>query len=347
MVSACSSNPRSNYAKKLKRTDNTVYEQWNTGSSQSLKDKVNPPLPYAQQGYFFTDKANALGFDLNLEVGEVLEIECIPENEDVLVFIELFDTLEKDALAFNEKDENRLRHEITKSGNYQLRIQPAAKTFTSYNLEIISTPLYAFPVKGGNNDDIKSFWGDPRDGGKRKHEGIDIFAPKGTHLVAVVNGKVELRNGGLGGKQVWLRDNERRIRIYYAHLDEQIARDGQKVKTGDIVGTVGNTGNARTTSPHVHFGTYLSRRGAVDPLHFVKIKETLPPGIQILLKTEKQVTARMNGQLRASPDESSKVLIVLDNNDILDVLGVTATYYHVRTSFGLAGYLHSDEVESN
>lgn len=84
----------------------------------------------------------------------------------------------------------------------------------------------------------------------RRHKGIDIYAPKGTPAVAVSSGVVTYGKGRKGGLVAWL-DTYDGNRYYYAHLDSQA---GVKyVVEGTVLGTVGNTGNARGTSPHVHF----------------------------------------------------------------------------------------------
>jgi murein DD-endopeptidase MepM/ murein hydrolase activator NlpD len=100
---------------------------------------------------------------------------------------------------------------------------------------------------------------------------VDIFARRGTPVVATSEGtvrRVEITN--IGGKVVWLRDPVRNSSIYYAHLDSQVVRDGQAVMPGDVVGFVGNTGNARTTPPHLHFGIYRRGEGPIDPAPFVR-----------------------------------------------------------------------------
>ena len=125
-----------------------------------------------------------------------------------------------------------------------------------------------FPISGKSN--IGSYWGDTRDGGARKHEGIDIFAAKGTAVVAVADGYVlEITEDGIGGKSVTIQSDHYTWRSYYAHLDEQKVTTGQLVKKGQLIGTVGNTGNAKTTSPHLHFGIY-DGNAAMDPLPYVK-----------------------------------------------------------------------------
>jgi murein DD-endopeptidase MepM/ murein hydrolase activator NlpD len=125
-----------------------------------------------------------------------------------------------------------------------------------------------FPITGKSN--IGSYWGDTRDGGARKHEGIDIFASKGTPVVAVTDGYVlEVTEDGIGGKSVTIQSDDYSWRSYYAHLDEQKVVRGQVVKKGQLIGTVGNTGNAKTTPAHLHFGIY-DGYGAIDPLPYVK-----------------------------------------------------------------------------
>ena len=125
-----------------------------------------------------------------------------------------------------------------------------------------------FPVSGKSN--VGSYWGDSRDGGQRRHEGIDIFAAKGTAVVAVTDGYVlDITEDAIGGKTVTIQSDDYSWRSYYAHLDEQKVVAGQIVKKGQLIGTVGNTGNAKTTPSHLHFGIY-EPGGAVDPLPYVK-----------------------------------------------------------------------------
>lgn len=113
------------------------------------------------------------------------------------------------------------------------------------------------PVEGLSPKGLVSTWHAPRSGGRR-HEGADLFAKKGTPVVSAVNGQVwRVGHDRLGGQVVWVL-GEGRTLYYYAHLDafaEGLAV-GDHVKRGETVGFVGNTGNARTTPPHLHFGMY-------------------------------------------------------------------------------------------
>jgi murein DD-endopeptidase MepM/ murein hydrolase activator NlpD len=136
-------------------------------------------------------------------------------------------------------------------------------------------PGMVFPV-AGKRSIIGSFWGATREGGKRKHEGIDIFAAKRTPVVAVNDGiVVDVGNTAKGGKTIWLRSFYDDFYYYYAHLDRQLVRIGESVKKGQYIGTVGNTGNAKLTPPHLHFGIY-SFTGAIDPLPHIKDLPKIP-----------------------------------------------------------------------
>lgn len=126
------------------------------------------------------------------------------------------------------------------------------------------------PVEGLARSQIVSNWHAPRSGGRR-HKGVDLFATRGTQVVSATRGEVwKVGNDRLGGQVVTVL-GEGPAFYYYAHLDgfADGLRPGQKVHRGTLLGTVGNTGNARTTPPHLHFGVYqvgALRTRAVDPV---------------------------------------------------------------------------------
>jgi murein DD-endopeptidase MepM/ murein hydrolase activator NlpD len=112
--------------------------------------------------------------------------------------------------------------------------------------------LQVFPVVADY-----TYWdnfGDPRAQGA--HQGIDIMAPKGTLIVSPVTGTITRLSRvetGLGGKWIWQRDS-RGNDYYYAHLHSIVKglKPGQRVKAGQVIATVGDTGDARGTTPHLH-----------------------------------------------------------------------------------------------
>jgi murein DD-endopeptidase MepM/ murein hydrolase activator NlpD len=133
------------------------------------------------------------------------------------------------------------------------------------------------PVEGVRARQVADTFGAPR-GADRTHAGVDIFAARGTAVRSATRGIVmDVREGGLGGRQVWIQGPARE-RYYYAHLDgwrDGLAR-GEVVDAGTLLGYVGDTGNAKGTPPHLHWGIY-GAQGAYDPLPLLKAWAARPP----------------------------------------------------------------------
>lgn len=122
------------------------------------------------------------------------------------------------------------------------------------------------PVQGVAPTQIAATFGAPR-GEDRQHDGVDIFAARGTPVRSTTRGVVvSIRERGLGGRQIWVLGPAGE-RHYYAHLDDwaPTLAEGDVIDPGTPLGSVGNTGNARTTPPHLHYGIY-GDDGALDPL---------------------------------------------------------------------------------
>jgi peptidoglycan LD-endopeptidase LytH len=103
--------------------------------------------------------------------------------------------------------------------------------------------------------ELRDTFGDPREG-TRRHRGIDILAPRGTPVIAALDGRVvAMSEGGAGGRGLHVLDRSGTYLLYYAHLDRYAAgiRRGRTVRQGDVLGYVGATGNAHGGSPHLHF----------------------------------------------------------------------------------------------
>ncbi|MEO8033118.1 MAG: M23 family metallopeptidase [Acidobacteriota bacterium] len=121
------------------------------------------------------------------------------------------------------------------------------------------------PVEGVRSRQLADSWGGPRPGG-RHHQGIDIFAKRGQPVLAATPGIVmKVGTNELGGQIVKVLGPGLEWH-YYAHLDRFGSfRAGSVVKSGDILGYVGNTGDARTTPCHLHYGIYSRLGVATNP----------------------------------------------------------------------------------
>ena len=142
---------------------------------------------------------------------------------------------------------------------------PLRAALYALRLSLMPAPsVLPVPVAGVKPRDLRDTWGGPRSEG-RHHEGIDIFAARGTPVVSSTEGVV-LRVGTnrLGGQVVWVLGPGGQ-RHYYAHLDRYgDVRAGTRVAPGTVLGYVGNTGNAARTPSHLHYGIYLPG-GATNP----------------------------------------------------------------------------------
>jgi murein DD-endopeptidase MepM/ murein hydrolase activator NlpD len=110
------------------------------------------------------------------------------------------------------------------------------------------------PVHGVARRHLRDTYSAPRSGG-RAHLALDILAKKGTRVLAADDGFiVRIAENELGGRTIYLTDPERRFVFYYAHLDKWVygLKVGQRVHRGQLIGSVGTTGNAPRNAPHLH-----------------------------------------------------------------------------------------------
>jgi len=110
------------------------------------------------------------------------------------------------------------------------------------------------PIESANKQDWnhKTFWHEPW-GASKVHKGIDIFAPTGRNVIAATYGIVLYKaNLKLGGNVIAVLGPKWRIH-YYAHLDQTSVGLGSLLSSGETIGTVGDTGNAKGKPPHLHY----------------------------------------------------------------------------------------------
>jgi peptidoglycan LD-endopeptidase LytH len=128
------------------------------------------------------------------------------------------------------------------------------------SVELLKRRHLEMPVDGASRDRLHDSFDERRAGGLRRHEAIDIMAPRGTPVRAVEDGRVaKLFRSIAGGLTIYLFDPTETFSYYYAHLDRYATglQEGHQVRRGDLIGYVGITGNAAEDAPHLHFAVFL------------------------------------------------------------------------------------------
>ena len=347
--------PHEAYARQLHQTrldETALGRDWLQAADQALRDSLVVTLPFQETGIFRADKATAAGYRYAVRAGETIRVTLtLSPGTDARVFLDAFElnpdrptpqpiiSADTTALTFS--------YDVKDDRQHLLRVQPELLRDGRYTVRIQRAPSLGFPVKGKSDVAVGSFWGANRDGGKRRHEGIDIFAKRGTPAVAAVDGYVT-RTGvtNLGGNVVWLADAEHGQHIYYAHLDKQLVQPGQQVRQGDTLGLVGNTGNARTTPPHLHFGVYRSGRGAVDPYPFIRHADATPapPRTKAERLGEWVRVQDKTANLQRSPAKKAGRVAALPRHTPLLVVGSQTDWYRVQRPDGQLGYVSARAV---
>jgi len=286
------------YADKIENTPEG--KRWIAVSKVTLESPVKIQLPYRHVGHFPAGQPRALTLEFKTRQGEKIKIGLDKKNAaSVLPYADLFmkEGTDIEHVGSSDTAHTEFSFDTDQTGTYLLRLQPELYSIASYDLSISVGPSLDFPVTGAKAK-VGSYWGDDRDAGKRKHEGIDIFAPKLTPAIAAADGYITgVNESGIGGKTVWMRVADKNIHLYYAHLDKQLVEDGQRIKKGDTLGLVGNTGNAKFTPSHLHFGVY-NYDGPVDPLPFVnRVTRAAPDVTAKNLNISLKKTSTMTDQI--------------------------------------------------
>jgi hypothetical protein len=174
-----------------------------------------------------------------------------------------------------------------------------------------------------------------------------MFAARKTPVVAAANGRVtRVDETTIGGKVVWVKAENRDYTLYYAHLDSQLVKDGDRVQIGDTLGLMGNTGNARTTSPHLHFGVYTFS-GPVDPLPFVNPDQGQPEKIiaPITMVGELGRSISAPTKIFNEPDDNSIPNAEIEPNTLFRIEAASSSWYKMILPDGRQGYVRYRSVD--
>lgn len=335
--------------------ESALGHDWIMSARRALEQPHPVSLPARETGYFAPSEAGATAYTLALRRGERLVVDITAEGSATFaLFVDLYAVDDDSArslrhIANADSGQAVLEHEADRDGDYVIRVQPELLRGGRYTLSMRTSGALAFPVAGRDSRAIQSFFGAARDGGRREHHGVDVFAPRGTAVVAAAPGRVtRVGETSLGGKVVWVWDEGRRQSMYYAHLDEQLVEAGRVVRAGDTLGLVGNTGNARGTPPHLHFGIYRRGHGPQDPLPYVRRPDPEParPAGSLDRLGEWARTARAAAELRTGPADQALVVRRLDRSTALRVVGASGPWYRVMLPDSATGYIAASAVEA-
>ncbi len=314
---------------------------WRKAGRTALEHPVVVVTPWIERVRFGIEAEDALAYAVALQRGHRLRVSVrAPDDHAGAVFLDVhLVDLERPSLIFDSDGASTLTVDISHGGTYLVRVQPELHVDGALEITLEASASLAFPVAGRDSRSVQSRFGAPRDGGRRSHHGLDVFAPRGTHAVAVTRAEVVgVGSSRRGGNVVWLRDQERGIWVYYAHLERALVREGDRVDAGDPVGEIGNSGNARYTGPHLHFGLY--HRGPIDPWPFVHAaRRTAPPVKASAHALGRPVCIDRNGvKLRAAPG-GREVVRELSRDTWVIPVAAHRTWWRVELADGTRGYL--------
>ncbi|MDH3732607.1 MAG: M23 family metallopeptidase [Gemmatimonadota bacterium] len=321
--------------------------RWHEAAVGALSSPVELEPPFEEVAFYPAEEPTAAAYLISIDQGQSIQVSYSTEPFGASgVFVDVFRLSadgSTDHVAYTHEGDRALEFEPSSEGDFLIRVQAELLQDVRVTLRIVKAAVLAFPVLDHDTGDIQSFFGASRDAGRRSHHGVDIFAPRGTPVLAVSEGVVSrVGDQRLGGKVVWVRDNARGTSQYYAHLDEQLVERGRRVQAGDTLGLVGNTGNARTTPPHLHFGLYRRGEGPLDPFGFLDEPPDTPPPLRAdpsligeWVRTRADARVAFDGQRTTDGDEE------LARYSVLRLLGAAGRDLRVRLPDGRVGLVRT------
>ena len=331
-----------------------IARDWILASENAMKNPVDVDPPFEEAFYVDHASAFAVAYHFSVIKGQRVEIDVAFDGQKrCRLFMDLFRVRglsyeDWRLVASANNNEKHLEFEPKQNSEYVLRLQPELLRGGRFTVTIRNMASLGFPVLGYDFRAIGSGFGAPRDGGRRKHHGVDVFTKRHTPVIAPSKAYVRrVSESDIGGLNIWLHDEKRDLHLYFAHLQTQDVRQNTYVDPGQRIGTVGNTGNARRTPPHLHFGIYVRGEGPVDPVNFIKKINSIPKEITADMAMLGQLARSKQSMVTLKASAASRALDItrLSPNSALKVQAAADNTYRILLPDGLSGYVPSRYVE--
>ena len=171
------------YSALLRENLKATAERWRMEAEESLAAPLRISLPYSERRLLEADYLQPITFAFDLKMDELVQVNIFPSiNTRAEVFVDVFyvkdAATEPKRIASMAVKEQQLKIGAEHTGQYLVRIQPSHAAQGLMDITITSPLRYGFPVDTESENAVQSFFGGDRDGGARRHEGIDIFAPR-------------------------------------------------------------------------------------------------------------------------------------------------------------------------
>jgi len=332
-----------------------IARDWILASENAMKNPVDVEPPFEEAFYVDHAAAFAVAYHFSVIKGQRVEIDVeFTGQKRCRLFMDLFRVRglsyqDWRLVASANNNEKHLEFEPKQVSEYVLRLQPELLRGGRFTVTIRNMASLGFPVLGYDFRAIGSGFGAPRDGGRRKHHGVDIFTKRHTPVIAPSKAYVRrVSESDIGGLNVWLHDQKRGLHLYFAHLQTQDVEQNTYVVPGQRIGTVGNTGNARRTPPHLHFGIYVRGEGPVDPVNFIKKINSTPKEISADTELLGQWARSNQSRVSLKVSTTSRALEIarLSPHSAMKVQAAAGNAYRVILPDGLSGYVPARNIES-
>ncbi len=334
--------------------DSALGRDWIFSAEEALKKPIDITLPHEEVFYVSPNETLAVAYRFDVKRGQRIElVVSVKSANPSRLFIDCFRVRgesEKDWLlvASANETEKRLVYESRRDAQYIIRLQPELLRGGRYKVTLWKDASLDFPVSGKTSSAILSVFGVSRDAGRRVHNGVDIFARRHTPVLAPSDAQVRrVGENDLGGNVIWLFDSKRSITLYFAHLQTQDVELNMQVKAGQTIGTIGNTGNAQTTPPHLHFGIYARGSGPVDPAPYITKIEDTPIGVSANLEMLGRWARSKESDvsLRVSASGRSGRIRSLNQYSPMKIQAAIFRWYRVLLPDGISGFVYEDSLE--